>query len=59
MKLYSISDLTLDNCGKDLVNGLVIGDGVVEDKEVPLESLCHSSRRQGESWQTGSSSGFI
>ena len=33
------SNLTLDNCGKDLVDGLVIGDGVVEDKEVSLESL--------------------
>ena len=31
--------LTLDNCSKDLVNGLVIGDGVVEDKEVSLEPL--------------------
>ena len=38
--VYGNSDvLTLDNCSKDLVNGLVIGDGVVEDKEVPLESL--------------------
>ena len=39
MKLYSSSDLTLDNCSKELVNGLVIGDGVVEDKEVSLEPL--------------------
>ena len=33
------TDLTVDNCSKDLVNGLIIGDGVVEDKEVPLEPL--------------------
>ena len=39
MKLYSSSDLTLDNCSKELVNGLVIGDGVVEDKEMSLEPL--------------------
>ena len=37
--MYGNSDLTLDNCGKDLVNGLVIGDGVVEDKEMSLEPL--------------------
>ena len=40
MMVYGYSDvLTLDNCSKDLVNGLVIGDCVVEDKEVSLESL--------------------
>ena len=37
--MYDSSNLTLDNCSKDLVNGLVIGDGVVEDKEVSLEPL--------------------
>ena len=38
-KIYVASFLTLNNCSKNPVNGLIIWDGVVEHKEVSLEPL--------------------